>query len=178
MARFVALLRGVNVGKSKRVPMAELRKLLTALGYSDVQTLLNSGNAVFESAGRSTTKHASDIRAAIARKLGVDVPVIVKSSTDIAAVQKENTLASIATDPSRLLVAFTATAADLSTLVTSALLVSPPERFLLGAHAAYLWCPEGILKSKAAEALLGKAGRAATTRNWATVDKISALMQR
>ena len=176
MPRFVALLRGINVGKGKRVPMAELRAMLTALGYRNVQTLLNSGNAVFESAGRSTATHASRIRAAIAKKLGIDVPVIVKSSADIAAIQKENTLAAIASEPSRLLVAFTASAADLNALVTSALLISPPERFLLGEHAAYLWCPEGILKSKAAEALLGKAGRAATTRNWATVEKISALL--
>lgn len=55
MPRFVALLRGVNVGKGKRVPMAELRKVLTALDYRDVQTLLNSGNAVFESGGRAAT---------------------------------------------------------------------------------------------------------------------------
>jgi uncharacterized protein (DUF1697 family) len=178
LARFVALLRGVNVGKGKRVPMAEFKKLLTALGYLDVQTLLNSGNAVFESAGRSTNTHAGHIRAALAKKLGVDVPVIVKSSADIAAIRQENTLASIAIEPSRLLVAFTASAADLNALVASALLISPPEQFLLGQHAAYLWCPEGILKSKAAEALLGKAGRAATTRNWATVEKISALLQR
>jgi uncharacterized protein (DUF1697 family) len=178
MPRFVALLRGINVGKAKRVPMAELRELLVKLGYRDVQTLLNSGNAVFESDGRSTTTHASHIRAVIAKKLNVDVPVIVKSSADIAAIQKENTLASIATEPSRLLVAFTASAAELNALVTSALLIAPPEQFLLGKHAAYLWCPDGILKSKAAEALLGKAGHAATTRNWATVAKISALLHK
>ena len=47
MTTFVALLRGVNVGKSKRVPMAEFRMLLSGLGYTDVVTLLNSGNAVF-----------------------------------------------------------------------------------------------------------------------------------
>ncbi len=56
------------------------------------------------------------------------MPVIVKSSTDIAAIQKENALASIATEPSRLLVAFTASAAELNALVTLALLISPPKR--------------------------------------------------
>ena len=178
MPRFVALLRGINVGKAKRVPMAELRAMLTALGYRGVQTLLNSGNAVFESGGRSAATHASRIRAAIAKGLGIDVPVIVKSSADIAAIQEENTLAAIATEPSRLLVAFAANAADLNALVKLALLISPPERFLLGKHAAYFWCPEGILKSRAADALLGKAGRSATTRNWATVEKISALLHR
>ena len=178
MPRFVALLRGVNVGKAKRVPMAELRELLTALGYRDVRTLLNSGNAVFESAGRSTAAHASRIQIAIAKTLHVDVPVIVKSSADIAAIRQENALASIATEPSRRLVAFTATAADLNALAVLTPLISPRERFLLGKHGAYLWCPDGILKSRAAEALLGKVGRRATTRNWATVTKISALLHK
>ena len=176
MPRFVALLRGVNVGMANRVPMAELRELLTALGYRDVQTLLNSGNAVFGSAARSTATHASRIQTAIAKSLHVDVPVIVKSSNDLAAIREENALASIATEPSRLLVAFTATAADLNALAVLTPLISPRERFFLGKHGAYLWCPIGILKSQAAEALLGKVGRSSTTRNWATVTKISALL--
>jgi uncharacterized protein (DUF1697 family) len=171
-------MRGVNVGKAKRVPMAQLRVLLAELGYRDVQTLLNSGNAVFESPARSTTAHASRIRAAIAKSLQVDVPVIVKSSKEIAAIQAENRLASVATDPSRLLAAFTADAGDLRALASIVPLISPPEGFHLGKHAAYLWCPNGILQSRAAEALLGKLGRAATTRNWATVAKISALLQK
>lgn len=53
MPAFVTLLRGINVGKAKRVPMAELRALLAGLGYGDVQTLLNSGNAVFTHANAS-----------------------------------------------------------------------------------------------------------------------------
>lgn len=158
--------------------MAALRQLLAELGYRDVQTLLNSGNAVFESTARSTTAHASRIRVAIAKTLHVDVPVIVKSSSDIAAIQEENTLASIVTEPSRLLVAFTATAADLNALAVLAPLSSPPEQLLVGKHAAYLWCPDGILKSRGAEAMLGKAGRSVTTRNWATVAKISALLHK
>ena len=176
MARFVALLRGVNVGRGKRVPMARLRELLGALGYGDVQTLLNSGNAVFESATRSTRAHASLIRMAIAESLDVDVPVIVKSSGEMKAILAENTLASFATDPSRLLVAFTGSPEDLRALAALAPHARPPERFLLGKHAAYLWCPKGILQSRAAEALLGRVGRAATSRNWATLAKIFALL--
>jgi uncharacterized protein (DUF1697 family) len=80
--------------------------------------------------------------------------------------------------PSRLLVAFTASAGDLCSLATLEPLTRPPEKFLLGQHAAYLWCPNGILESRAAEALLGKAGRVATSRNWATVGRIAALMER
>lgn len=158
--------------------MAELRKLLAALGYRDVRTLLNSGNAIFESKARSTTALSSRIQAAIAESLHVEVPVIVKSSEEMAAIQAENTLTKVAADPSRLLAAFTARAEDLRALAALAPLAPLPERFLLGEHAAYLWCPNGILQSRAAEALLGKVGRAATTRNWATVAKISALLHK
>ena len=165
------------MGSAKRVPMADLRALLSALGYTDVQTLLNSGNAVFESAGRSTTTHAGRIQAAIAETLGVAVPVIVKSANEFAAIESGNTLVTSGTDPSRLLVAFTGEADALKALAALSALVRPPERLHLGEHAAYLWCVDGILESKAGAALLGKLGRAATTRNWSTVLKISALLR-
>jgi uncharacterized protein (DUF1697 family) len=177
MTRFVALLRGVNVGGAKRVPMADLRALLSTLGYGGVRTLLNSGNAVFESAGRSTSAHAARIQAALAETLNVEVPVVVKSAQDLAAIEAENGLVSIATDPSRLLVAFTGDPEALRGLVALSPLVAPPEQLLLGRHAVYLWCPDGILASRAGEALLGKLGRATTTRNWATVSKISAMLR-
>jgi uncharacterized protein (DUF1697 family) len=176
MARFVALLRGVNVGKGRRVPMVELRALLAKLGYRDVRTLLNSGNAIFEGPSRSAAAHAVRIRAAIAESMSIDVSVIVKSAREFAAILAENELAAEADDPARLLVAFTDGAQNLQDLSALASLTAPPERFLLGRHAAYLWCPDGILESRAAEALLGKTGRAATSRNWATVGRIAALL--
>src|SRR6476620_6635125 len=93
MPTYVALLRGVNVGMGKRVPMAEFRQLLSGLGYTNVSTLLNSGNAVFRTAAASRATLASDIAAAISRKLGLEVTVVVKSAKDIASVVAENPLA-------------------------------------------------------------------------------------
>jgi len=173
MPLFVALLRGINVGKAKRVPMAELRTLLAELGYTDVVTLLNSGNVVFRAAKGTPAKHATEIAAAISSKLNVDVPVIVKSALELATIVAENPLA--AADPARLLVAFVQDAAALSGLAGIEPLVVPPEQFVLGKHAAYLNCVSGILESKAGKALLGKAGKSVTTRNWATVLKLQAL---
>jgi uncharacterized protein (DUF1697 family) len=175
MPTFIALLRGVNVGKAKRVPMAELRALLSELGYTGVATLLNSGNAVFRSAKGPPSKHAAAIAAAIADKLNTDVPVIVKSSEELAAIVFENPLAREDVDPPRLLVAFVQDAAALSTLAPLADLVVPPEELVIGKHAAYVHLANGILQSKAGEALLGKVGKATTTRNWATVLKLQAL---
>lgn len=175
MPSFIALLRGVNVGKAKRVPMVELRALLTELGYSDVVTLLNSGNAVFSAPSGSSAKYAADIAAAISDSLKVEVPVVVKSGEELAIIVAENTLATASVDHSRLLVAFVQDGKALDGLAAIKTLVAPAEQFLIGKNAAYLLCTSGILESKAGEALLGKAGKSATTRNWATVLKLHAL---
>lgn len=176
MPRYAALLRGVNVGKGNRVPMAELSALLESLGGTGVRTLLNSGNAVFSHPGRSAPALAARIRTTLAARLGVDVLVVVKSAADLAEIVAGNPLASVATDPSRLLVAFAADARSLAGLEAIRPLVRAPERFAIGRHAAYLWCPNGSLQSKAGEALLGRPGRAVTTRNWATTGKLATML--
>ena len=177
MPTFVALLRGVNVGKAKRVPMAELRALLSGLGYTDVATLLNSGNAVFCATKGTPAKHSADIAAAISSRLKVEVPVIVKSAGELATIISENPIKAGTDEHPRLLVAFTQDTKALSSLTAIQSLVTPPERFAVGKNAAYLLCPAGILQSKAWAALLGKVGKTATTRNWATVLKLQALVR-
>ncbi len=156
--------------------MAEFRAILESLGFDDVRTLLNSGNAVASAQAGSTRIHAERIHDALAKRLSVDVPVIVKIAKEMSAIQKENDLANTGVDPSRLLVAFAPGAKILAELKHIAAIVVRPERFLLGKHAAYLSCPQGILESKAAVALLGKRAVAITTRNWATVLKLVNLV--
>lgn len=175
MATFVALLRGVNVGKAKRVPMAELRTLLTGLGYSGVATLLNSGNAVFRASAGTPARHAADIAAVIAARLKIDVPVIVKSASEFASIVAENSVVFGASDHSRLLVAFVQDRMALTRMAAIKALAVPPEQFVIGPNAAYLLCASGILGSKAGAALLGKTAMFATTRNWATVLKLHTL---
>lgn len=177
MTRFVALLRGVNVGGVKRVPMADLCALLESMGLGGVRTLLNSGNAVFDSTARSCQTLATRIEAGIDAALGLRVPVVVKSARAFAAIEAGNPFAAQCTDASRLLVAMTRDAAGLAELEAVVPWARPPEGCHLGEHALYLWCPEGILASAAAKALLGPHGAVATTRNWATVQKIGALLK-
>lgn len=167
--RTIALWRGINVGKAKRLAMADLKALLAELGATDVATLLNSGNAVFSS---RRTLSAVTIRAAVAARLGVDAAVILKTAAEWAAIAGDCPIAE-ADDPSRLLVAITADAAALQ--AAARIGAASGERFVVTPHAAYLWCGNGILESKAAVALLKTLGEAGTTRNWATVQKLAAL---
>jgi len=155
--------------------MARFRELLTGLGYADAATLLNSGNAAFRATRGAPSQHAADIASALTRALEIEVPVVVRSAAELAAIVAECPLAADASDHARLLVAFAQEPAALSALAPVERLVVAPERFALGNHAAYLLCANGILQSRAGAALLGKAGRSATTRNWATVLKLQAL---
>lgn len=174
MPAFVALLRGINVGKAKRIPMAELRALLTGLGYTNVATLLNSGNAVFHAAGGSSAAHASAIASAIGTRLKLDVPVIVKSAKEFSAIASANPMTGKTINPTRVLIAFAQNNSALSQLALIRARVRSPERFVLGRKAAYFHCPDGILKSEAAVGLLGKFTATITTRNLATVQKLLA----
>lgn len=173
MPRYVALFRGINVGKAKRIAMADLRELLGKLGYTGVATLLNSGNAVFTA---PAGKHADRIRAAVAARLGVDAHVVVKSAREIADVVSGNALEKVASDPSRLLVAMSGDGKALAALRPLATRDWNGERVHLGKQALYLWCANGILESEAADCLLKQMGATATTRNWATLLKIHALL--
>ena len=176
MPRFAALLRGVNVGKGNRVPMAEFRVLLEQLGYTDVKTLLNSGNAVFASSARSGSSLSMAIADELARRFDVSTPVIVKSAAEIAGVIREAPMTPPVEAQSRFLVALGQDQQALQTLSPLLQLAGDGERLVITSRAAYLYCPEGILESKVGEAILGKAGRRVTTRNWGTVLKIQALL--
>lgn len=177
MTRYVALFRGINVGKAKRIAMADLRALLGKLGYTEVKTLLNSGNAVFTADKTDAAKLAQHIRAAVQGKLGVDALVIVKSETDVAGIVAGNKLEKLATDPARLLVAMTNDAKALAGTGNLADAKWGDERVHVGKYAAYLWCANGILESEVAAALLKKLDYNGTTRNWSTLNKIHALMK-
>lgn len=175
MTRHVALLRGINVGRAKRVAMADLRDLVAALGYRDVRTLLNSGNVVFTVPSKLRGDPATRIEQAIAGRLGVSARVTVLTAAEVAAAISDNPLGSIAENPSRLLVYVLTDPRDRSKLMPLAKQVWTPEAMALGRRVAYLWCPEGILQSKLAVAIDRALGDAVTARNWNTLTKLHAL---
>jgi uncharacterized protein (DUF1697 family) len=176
MPRYVALFRGINVGKAKRIAMADLRTLLEKLGYTEVKTVLNSGNAVFSGAAGAANKHAERIRTAVARQLGVDALVIVKSAQEVAGIVADNRFEKLASDHSRLLVAVTGGSA-LAGLEPLAAKDWGREKVHVGKHGALIWCANGILESQALTAVLKGLEGGGTTRNWATLNKIHLLLQ-
>lgn len=172
----VALIRGINVGRAKRVAMADLRALMEELGYCEPRTLLNSGNVVFGGGRETAGKVAARVEQGMAAKLKVSARVTVLTAAEFATVVEENPVAAVADDPSRLLVAFLTDPSDAKRLQPLTRQSWKPEALGLGSRAAYLWCPRGIMESPLAEAVGRLLGDATTTRNWATVRKIQALL--
>ena len=171
----IALIRGINVGTAKRVAMADLRKMLTGLGYTDVRTLLNSGNAVF-----ATTDSTSSVTAAIERglrdELKVPARVLVRSRAQVVEALAADPLGDVATDGSKHFLGFLESAAakraqDIDELADDAD-TAPDIARLVGNHV-YLWCPNGISKATFAKVNWDKElGTAVTMRNWNTVQKL------
>lgn len=172
----MVLLRGVNVGKGNKVPMAGFRTALEELGCTAVRTVLNSGNAIVASASRSPARLATDIAAAVQARFGVVTPVIVKSAAEFAAIVAGNPIVPAASEHARFVVAFAMDRATLQALAPLHALLQPGERLAVTEHAAYLHCAGGLLESKAGAALLGQRGRGITTRNWGTTLRLAALL--
>jgi uncharacterized protein (DUF1697 family) len=177
MSTCIALLRGVNVGRSKRMPMADLRKLFEKIGCTDVRTLLNSGNVVFRAPGGKLSTLVSTIEAGIEGAFGFASSVIVITAADLAAIVEANPLAKVAVEPARHLVAFVRSRAALTKARPLLSHAWKPEAFAIGSKAAYLWCANGFIDSKLLKAFARATADAATTRNWATVVKLRTVAE-
>ncbi|MBB4931770.1 uncharacterized protein (DUF1697 family) [Lipingzhangella halophila] len=173
MARYVALLRGVNVGKHNRVAMARLRELLEGLGYQEVRTLLQSGNAVFSAPGRPTAQLASEIQQRLASELGLTVDVTVRTAPELRAVVAANPLD--VGDPARFLVVFLPRAPEPEQLARVTAEARPSEEMRVGERELYLWCPQGIREARLPLAVQRHLG--GTARNWTTTAKLADLAE-
>jgi uncharacterized protein (DUF1697 family) len=167
-------MRGINVGTAKRVPMAELRALAEELGHTNVSTILNSGNLLFDCKATSPDKLALMLRAAIQKKCAVDCAVTVLPGATLKAILAHNPLAHVALDPARYLVAFPANDEALAQARTLSTSVLPPDEIAFDEHAAYLWCDGGILDAPLMKSFTKLMKERVTTRNWTTLVKVCA----
>lgn len=171
--RYVALLRGINVGKAKRISMADLRSLVEGLGHTDVATVLVSGNVVFTSTARRETL-AREIEDAIRAALSMEVTVFVRTVAEVRKVVDAVPWPDLAAkEPSRLAIAFHDGTADRVALRPILSTDWSPEAFAIGKGVLYLWQPNGMTGSPLGEALAKvKEAPVGTVRNLATIKKV------
>jgi uncharacterized protein (DUF1697 family) len=175
MPRHIALLRGVNLGPSRRVAMGELRELLAAHGHADVRTHLQSGNVLLTS-DLAPDELARELERQIGEGLGLDVEVVVRTREQLADVVARNPLAEVVDDPRRLQVSFLSAELDPRTAQEVAATAVGPERCVVSGREIYAWHPNGIRDSALARQLADRRlGVTATARNWNTVTKLLEL---
>ncbi|MFE9997639.1 DUF1697 domain-containing protein [Streptomyces avermitilis] len=178
MTTYAALLRGINVGGNKKVPMAELRTLLQGLGYGGVATYLQSGNAVFTSGHGDEQSLAAEVGQAIEKHFGFTVDVLVRDHAYLKAVREACPFPAAELEAKQLHVTYFSGPVDAERFASLDQPAFLPEEFRLGDRALYLYAPDGLGRSKLAETLAKPRllkGLIATSRNWNTVVKLEEL---
>lgn len=171
MPRYAALLRGINVGKHKRIAMADLRALVEGLGFADVQTLLNSGNVAFGADTIPNPQLATRIEDAIATVMGLDVPVIVRSGEELRRIVDHNPFPERATDHKTLHVEFLATPLSRPTVEAMEAMETGEDDWRLDGDVLYLAYPNKLTGATFVPPL----DVPHTSRNWQTVTKLAAM---
>jgi uncharacterized protein (DUF1697 family) len=162
----VAWVRGINVGRSARLPMAELRAIAAACGYASPRTYLQSGNLVVDT-DEPPDAVAAALEAAIAERTPVSPAVVARTADELRAVVDGNPYAGRSDDPTRLHVMFHRDPVGALDLDEAAL---APEELTASGRELYLYLPQGIGRSPLAAALdRRRPVPVATTRNWRTV---------
>ena len=176
--RYIALLRGINVGGNKKVPMAGLRAMLAELGFDDVATILQSGNAVFSASRRTPATLEKLLEEETAARIGVECDYHVRTASEWEKIIASNPFEREARDdPSRMLVMCFREPLDATRV--AALKQSPAidrERVEASGRELYLSYPGGIGTTKLSNVVIERAlGAKGTARNWNTALKLAAL---
>jgi uncharacterized protein (DUF1697 family) len=176
MPSYVALLRGINVGKSKRISMADLRALVEHLGGTDVKTYVNSGNIVFGHEETSEEKLETAIADAIKDRIGHEVPVVIRTGAELAKIVAGNPFPDAAADPKTLHVTFLAKKPDAKAVKALADAEKGPDDYRVVGKDVYLFYPNklsgAVFMPNGLDAALGMV---TTSRNWRTVTTLAEM---
>ncbi len=177
MGRFVALLRGINVGGTRKLPMARLRAICDELGWADVQTYIQSGNVVF-SASTGAAALERVLEEAIAKEFGFEIAVIVRSAAQWSAYPPANPFPKAAVDePNRLMLHLSKTPPALDAEAKIAERAAAGEQVRRVGDALWIHYPAGAGTTKITPNVLDRAaGSPVTARNWRTVVKLQEML--
>jgi uncharacterized protein (DUF1697 family) len=177
MTTHFALVRGINVGGHKQVAMADLRDLLTRLGFADPRSLLQSGNLVFRSNRRTSAQLERLLEGEAEKRLGLKADFFVRTADEWKQVVARNPFAAEAKrDPGHLVVVFLKEAPEVKNVEALQAAIAGPEIVRADGAHAYIVYPDGIGRSRLTHSLIEKKlGTRGTGRNWNTVMKLRAL---
>lgn len=178
MTRHIALLRAINVAGQNRLAMSDLRALFAELGFAGVQTILQSGNAVFDAGRRQPAAVETLLERETSKQLGVTADYLIRSEAEWQAIVAGNPFPEDAKhDPGHLVLVCLKSAPPAKNVVALQAAIRGPEIIRAIGRDLYIVYPAGIGRSKLTTALIeSKLGTRGTGRNWNTVLKLAALV--
>lgn len=177
VTRFVALLRGVNVGGANRLPMAALKEMFAAAGAQQVETLIQSGNVVFQSHDNNGITIAVAVQAEIERAFHFRTAIVVRDADRWRAVVAGNPFLTSGEDPDALHIACLSTIPGASALARLDRNRSPPDEFVVAGAEIYLKLPNGTARTKLTNAWFDATlAVVSTMRNWRTAQRLSEML--
>lgn len=181
MESYIALLRGINVSGQKKIKMAELRVQLAEIGLVDLSTYIQSGNLIFKFKEKDTAKIARLIEKKIKKDYGFEVPVIVKTKSSFEQILKDNPFIKENTDVEEkaLYVSILDALPSNENIDTIEADKYQPDQFVIDEEHIYIYCPNGYGRTKLTNSFFErKLKLKATTRNWRTMNKLVALVNK
>ncbi len=174
--RMIALLRAINVGGNRKVPMEQLRALASKAGLQNVQTYIQSGNVVFDAALAPSAVEAL-LERALEKQFGFEVPVIVRSARAWATYAKGSPFADAEVEhPNLLHLLLSKSKPNQDALAALRARAAPGERLELLGDALWVYFSAGLARTKLTPAAFDKAvGSSVTARNFKTVKQLAAI---
>lgn len=176
--KYIAIIRGINVGGKRKVLMADLRKQLREAGFSDVKTYIQSGNVIFSAPKKEEDlKLAAKIEDLILKNYDFEVPVIVRSQEELdKAISKNPFFKSKTADVDRLHLSFLNSVPKNENIEKANSFNATPDKFAIHGKDVFVYCSGRYSDSKLTNQFFEKKLQVtATTRNWKTVLKLSEL---
>lgn len=172
MTKWIALFRGINVGGNNKLPMKELRDLVSELGFDDPKTYIQSGNLVFGSTEKDVAKLEKQIADAVEKRFGFRAFILIRKVVDIKHALDHNPFAKKVTEGKQCHIYFLE--GDDGKYDEAALkqLATETEEFALKGDLLYLFAPEGVGNSKLAEKLPKYLPKRYTARNLNSVQAV------
>lgn len=177
--KHIALLRAVNLPGHNKIGMADLKALVIGLGFTDAQTLLQSGNIVFSGGTKTTTSLEETLERAAAKQLGLETDFIVRTAKEWQAIIDANPFPREAKDdPSHLLAVILKDEVSAANVTALQKAIVGREVVRAKGRCLYVVFPDGIGRSKLTTAMTEKKlGTRGTARNWNTVLKLGLLTE-
>lgn len=173
MTVYISLLRGVNVG-GRKILMSDLKKIYLSLNYGQVKSYIQTGNLIFKSPTRETNELETEIEGKLLDKYGFSVPIFIRTVEEFEKILKNNLFSGV--DIKKIYVTFLKEIPENIPINIINNRKDDLERYHIKEREIYLFLPHGYARTKISNNFFeSKLQLPATTRNWATVNRLYGL---